>query len=120
MPGVVTNIQPFSLHDGPGIRTTVFMKGCNVQCLSCHNMETFSFEPELFFFQERCIGCGACLAACETGTLSQKKRGVHSLLHLRKCMPNKGEGACRAKHACRRCVYPDGGGRPITLPPAVV
>ena len=73
MQGVVTNIQPFSLHDGPGIRTTVFMKGCNMQCLWCHNPETISFEPELFFFQERCIGCGVCRAACETGPLSQIK-----------------------------------------------
>ena len=62
--GIVTNIQRFSIHDGPGIRTTVFMKGCNLRCFWCHNPETLASRPELQLFLERCIGCGECLARC--------------------------------------------------------
>jgi pyruvate formate lyase activating enzyme len=63
--GIVTNIQRFSIHDGPGIRTTVFFKGCNLHCFWCHNPETLRTEPELQVFPDRCIGCGACLERCE-------------------------------------------------------
>lgn len=64
MQGLVSDIQRFSLHDGPGIRTTVFLKGCNLRCLWCHNPETLLGKPELQFLSDRCIGCAACLAAC--------------------------------------------------------
>ncbi len=67
MQGTITEIQRFSVHDGPGIRTTVFLKGCNLRCFWCHNPETHRPEPELQLQLERCIGCGACLAVCETG-----------------------------------------------------
>jgi pyruvate formate lyase activating enzyme len=63
--GIVTNIQRFSIHDGPGIRTTVFLKGCNLRCFWCHNPETLRTEPEIQIFPDRCIGCGACLERCE-------------------------------------------------------
>ena len=62
--GLVFNIQPFSLHDGPGTRTTVFRKGCNLRCWWCHNPESWRMEPELLFYGSRCIGCGACAQAC--------------------------------------------------------
>ena len=64
MTGIVTDIQRFSLHDGPGIRTTVFLKGCNLRCRWCHNPETLSPRPEVQLFPGKCIGCGACLEAC--------------------------------------------------------
>jgi pyruvate formate lyase activating enzyme len=64
MKGIVTNIQRFSIHDGPGIRTTVFLKGCNLRCFWCHNPETLSPKPELQLFFNRCIGCGACFERC--------------------------------------------------------
>ena len=64
MKGFVTNIQRFSIHDGPGIRTTVFMKGCNLRCFWCHNPETLAAEPELQLFLDRCIGCGECFQRC--------------------------------------------------------
>jgi len=64
MKGIVTNIQRFSIHDGPGIRTTVFLKGCNLRCFWCHNPETLSPKPELQLFLNRCIGCGACFERC--------------------------------------------------------
>ena len=64
MQGIVTNIQRFSVHDGPGIRTTVFLKGCNLRCFWCHNPEDINREPEIQFFPERCIYCGACAECC--------------------------------------------------------
>lgn len=65
--GIVTNIQRFSIHDGPGIRTTVFLKGCNLRCFWCHNPETLKPKPELQIFPDRCIGCGVCFERCERG-----------------------------------------------------
>ena len=67
MNGQVTNIQRFSLHDGSGIRTTVFLKGCNMRCLWCHNPETLQEGLGLLFYPQKCIGCGACYAVCPTG-----------------------------------------------------
>lgn len=65
--GIITHIQRFSVHDGPGIRTTVFLKGCQMHCPWCHNPETYRPEPELQIFGGRCIGCGACSDRCEHG-----------------------------------------------------
>ena len=62
--GIVTNIQRFSIHDGPGIRTTVFLKGCNLRCFWCHNPETWNPKPELQLFLNKCIGCGECFENC--------------------------------------------------------
>ncbi len=64
MQGIVTNIQRFSVHDGPGIRTTVFLKGCNLRCFWCHNPEDINPKPEIQFFPERCILCAACVESC--------------------------------------------------------
>jgi pyruvate formate lyase activating enzyme len=62
--GLVFNIQRFSVNDGPGIRTTVFMKGCNLRCFWCHNPESIRPLPELQFTASRCIDCGVCAAVC--------------------------------------------------------
>ncbi len=67
MKALVTDIQRFSLSDGDGIRTTVFLKGCNMRCDWCHNPETISRHPELMFYRTRCIGCGKCYEVCSTG-----------------------------------------------------
>lgn len=67
MKGTVFNIQRFSLHDGPGIRTTVFMKGCNLRCFWCHNPEGLSARPQLLRYPDKCVGCGRCAAVCENG-----------------------------------------------------
>jgi len=56
----VTNIQRFSTQDGPGVRTTVFLKGCPLRCIWCHNPETQSTEPQVFFTKQNCINCGKC------------------------------------------------------------
>ncbi len=62
--GAVFNIQRYSIHDGPGIRTTVFLKGCPLACLWCQNPESQSMKPEIFYNTERCVGCGRCIAVC--------------------------------------------------------
>ena len=62
--GLVFNIQSYSVHDGPGIRTTVFLKGCPLRCWWCHNPESQSVEPEVALDPARCIRCGACLDVC--------------------------------------------------------
>lgn len=65
--GIISNIQRFSLDDGPGIRTTVFMQGCNLRCAWCHNPETQPTEPVLMYEEKLCIGCGSCMTACPDG-----------------------------------------------------
>lgn len=67
MDGLFFNIQRFSVHDGPGIRTTVFLKGCNLHCFWCHNPESRSPRPQMQFFQEKCILCGRCVEVCPRG-----------------------------------------------------
>jgi pyruvate formate lyase activating enzyme len=66
MNGIITDVQKFSLHDGAGIRTTVFLKGCNMRCLWCHNPETLGGEPQQAFYRDKCIHCGHC-GQCPTG-----------------------------------------------------
>lgn len=62
--GFVFNIQRFSISDGPGIRTTVFMKGCNMRCFWCHNPESQELYPQIQFFLQKCIGCLKCVKIC--------------------------------------------------------
>lgn len=65
--GMVADIQRASVHDGPGIRTTVFLKGCPLNCAWCHNPECISPEPQEMFYPEKCIGCGHCAEGCFCG-----------------------------------------------------
>lgn len=64
---ILTGIQRFSLHDGPGIRTTVFFQGCNMHCTWCHNPETYSMAPQPMLYTLKCIGCGQCFTVCPAG-----------------------------------------------------
>ena len=68
---LVTQIQRFCMHDGPGVRTTVFLKGCPLRCAWCHNPETQSGKSEVLYYGEKCIGCAAC-GGC--------KQGAHAFL----------------------------------------
>lgn len=71
MNGIITGIQRFSLNDGDGIRTTVFLQGCNMRCAWCHNPEGLSFKAAPLYYARKCIGCGHCFAACKTGARSR-------------------------------------------------
>lgn len=60
------DVKRFAVHDGPGIRTTLFLKGCSLKCIWCHNPEGISLEPQMAYYQHKCIGCGECTRVCKT------------------------------------------------------
>lgn len=65
MIATIFDIKEMAVHDGPGLRTTVFFKGCPLRCKWCHNPEGLSFEPQLMYKQARCVGCQSCQKVCE-------------------------------------------------------
>lgn len=71
--GIINNIQRMSVQDGPGLRTTVFFKGCPLTCLWCSNPESQSFTPDLLYYEELCTGCGACFSACPYGAVVEEE-----------------------------------------------
>ena len=114
----ITNVQHFSLHDGPGIRTTVFFKGCNLHCQWCHNPETISGKSQVgvdirncigcgicelvcpdhlhsvkanrhTFMREKCQGCGKCVEACPAGALQMYGQEVSLVEIIKKCTRDK-------------------------------
>jgi len=73
--GTTFDLQRFSIHDGPGIRTTVFLKGCPLRCWWCSNPESISPKPQLSYLAARCIGCDACLQVCQPGAITKLSSG---------------------------------------------
>lgn len=71
------NIQKFSVHDGPGIRTTFFFKGCPLRCAWCHNPESLAVKPELLRHKEKCSLCGECATHCKDGSITMKDGDIH-------------------------------------------
>ncbi len=65
--GLIADIQRASVHDGPGMRTTVFLKGCPLNCWWCHNPECIDFKPQIMYYPDKCIGCGRCDEGCYAG-----------------------------------------------------
>lgn len=76
MKGLISNIQRYSTQDGPGIRTTVFMLGCNLDCPWCANPEAKSFTKTVFYFKDRCTHCGRCIKHVGNGSITFLKKGV--------------------------------------------
>jgi pyruvate formate lyase activating enzyme len=94
--GLITDFQRFSIHDGPGIRTIVFLKGCPLHCLWCSNPETVSPEPEIMLIPHNCIGCGRCMEECP-GKCIQSAEGIVSDIDRDYCLlPECG----RCQHIC--------------------
>lgn len=81
--GIVFNIQRYSIHDGPGIRTTVFLKGCPLSCFWCQNPESQAPVPEILFDSEKCTRCGACIEACPAGATQVFEENI--LIDRRRC-----------------------------------
>jgi len=92
--GLVFNVQRYSIHDGPGIRTTVFLKGCPLRCEWCHNPEAMSGRVEFGFFPDRCIGCLECVQACP--------HGVHTVEDGRRVVNRE---LCRGEAKCAEVCY---------------
>ena len=69
MKGLITGIKRFAIHDGDGIRTTVFFKGCPLRCVWCHNPESLKAEPQIAYMEEKCISCGRCADLCEANII---------------------------------------------------
>ncbi len=78
----ITDIKRFAVHDGDGIRTTVFFKGCPLKCVWCHNPETISAKPQLAFYEHKCTLCGKCTEVCENHTIVDGKH----ILNRDKCV----------------------------------
>jgi pyruvate formate lyase activating enzyme len=94
--GLVSDFQRFSIHDGPGIRTIVFLKGCPLRCAWCQNPETLSHLPEIMLVSNNCIGCGKCLGVCPNDSISHT--GGHVSAIDRECCALPECGKCQ--NAC--------------------
>ena len=103
---LIFNIQKYSIHDGEGIRTTVFFKGCPLSCSWCHNPESQRFEAELLFHADRCTGCGACSQACPQRAVSMESLPPPDPALPGKFLPRLDRSLCQGCGACvPACPY---------------
>ncbi len=90
--GTILHLQRLSTEDGPGIRTTVFFKGCPLRCTWCHNPESLAPDPQIHWLEGRCIGCHTCLKVCPNGCLSDSGQGI--VIDRQRC---QGCGTCASQ-----------------------
>jgi len=83
--GWVSNIERYTLHDGPGIRTTVFLTGCPLRCLWCSNPEAQLDHPQLIYLEEKCNGCLRCIARCPQKAISSRENSIKVEVNFKKC-----------------------------------
>src|SRR5690554_2036688 len=83
MKASIFNIQKFSIHDGPGIRTTVFFKGCPLQCIWCHNPESQNSGKEILYDKNKCTLCGSCIKICQNNAIEIKDNDLE--MNMDKC-----------------------------------
>uniref|UniRef100_A0A7C2K2L7 Glycyl-radical enzyme activating protein n=1 Tax=candidate division WOR-3 bacterium TaxID=2052148 RepID=A0A7C2K2L7_UNCW3 len=91
--GMIFNIQRYSIHDGPGIRTTVFMKKCPLRCFWCQNPESQNERVELFFYQDKCTGCGRCVEIC-----------TQKAIEIYEGVARTNRERCKGPDKCGKCV----------------
>ncbi len=97
MKTLITDIKRFAIHDGDGVRTTVFFKGCSLKCIWCHNPETIKFDKQIAFFEHKCISCGICSKICSN---HQFKKGKH-IINRNECIKcGKCANECPTKSLC--------------------
>ena len=93
MKAKIVDVKRFAVHDGDGIRTTVFLKGCPLKCVWCHNPESISFDTQLAYYENKCVSCGECAAVCPSG--AQKVISGSHMFERNLCVEcGKCDGVC--------------------------
>lgn len=91
--GRILSVKRFEIHDGDGVRSTLFLKGCPLSCLWCHNPESQGFSGEIAYYPHKCVGCGECASVCPTG--AHRMDGAAHIFDREKCTGcGKCEGVC--------------------------